>query len=108
VRGSLEFAFCVRGSLDFAYRVRSSLEIVYFLRRIPYDEEAWQEEQAKRWGLLDKLRGEGSPKATTPKTKLCPPYRFHESESWQHATAQQIGLEASLRPRGRPRIKAGK
>ncbi len=35
-------------------------------RNRPYGEEPWQEEQARRLGLLHTLRGEGRPKAIRP------------------------------------------
>lgn len=36
-------------------------------RNRPYGEEAWQDRQARRLGLMHTLRGEGRPKAVTPK-----------------------------------------
>ncbi len=40
---------------------------VCIARNRPYGEETWQEEQARRLGLLHTLRGEGRPKATQAK-----------------------------------------
>jgi hypothetical protein len=56
------WAFLVNKPMTEEEKVRTSIA-----RNRPYGDESWQERQAKRFGLLHTLRGEGRPKAISPK-----------------------------------------